>query len=65
MSFLEKILSFAGYAKKAMAAASSALIITGTALEDGVVTGNEVTMIVAAWTAVAAVFQLANNPKKG
>lgn len=65
MKHLQTLILLAGQVKKALAAASSALIITGTALEDSVVTGSEWTMIVAAWVAVFAVFKLTNSPKNG
>jgi hypothetical protein len=61
MKLIKKLMMWAGYIKKALAAASSALIITGTALDDSVVTRSEWTMIVAAWVAVFAVFQLSNK----
>lgn len=58
-----KLIQWAGYIKKALAAASAALIVTGTALQDSAVSGDEITAIVAAWAAVIAVFQLSNGSK--
>jgi hypothetical protein len=47
-------------AKKALVAASSALVVTGTVFSDGAVTSEEWLALAAAWSAVFGVYQVTN-----
>lgn len=58
-----KFLGFLSYAKKFIAALGNALVVTGSAISDSKVDSQEWALIVAAWTAAFAVYQLANAPR--
>ena len=56
-----QVASWLAYAKKAVAAASAAIVVTGAGLEDNVVTTEELIAIVSAWAGVVAVFWVTNS----
>lgn len=57
---MEKILVWLLGAKKALVAASSALVVTGTVFQDGETTTEEWLALAAAWAAVLGVYQVTN-----
>ena len=66
---MNKILQWAAYVKKALAAASAALIVSGEVFSDGVLSGGllpptgEVLTLISAWLAVFGVYWFSNGKK--
>lgn len=57
---MNSVVKFLLGAKKALVAAASALVVTGTVFEDGTVTSEEWLALIAAWAAVLGVYQVTN-----
>ena len=66
---MSKIVEYAKYVKKALAAASAALIVTGEVFTDGELVGGyfpptgEVLLLASAWLAVFGVYWFTNGKK--
>ena len=58
---MERIAAFIAGARKFVVAVANALVVTGTALQDANVDGDEWGLIVAAWAAALAVYQVSNR----
>lgn len=59
--WVERLSNFIAGARKMVVALGNALIVTGAAIQDSVVTSEEWFAIGAAWTAVVAVYQIPNK----
>lgn len=57
---MNRVINWLRSIKKALVAASSALVVTGTAFQDEVVTTEEWMAIAVAWAAVFGVYQVTN-----
>lgn len=60
---MEKLVNFLKTTRKAIAAGANAVLVTSTVFADGAMTNEERLMLVAAWGAVLAVYQLTNDTK--
>lgn len=57
---MNRIIKFLQSARKAVVASATAFVVTGTAFEDGVISGEEWLAVIAAWAGVFGVYQVAN-----
>jgi hypothetical protein len=58
---MERIVHFIEGARKFIVALGNALVVTGAALQDGGVSGDEIGLIMAAWVAAVGVYSITNK----